>query len=76
MKNSVRRALALLADSATGCTEAIMLAHGFGPKLMADLIGAGLATAEIGRMRAGGRSVEVTRVYITDAGRQALAEHR
>ncbi len=43
-------------------TEAIMLAHGFSIDLMADLIDAGLATAQAERMHAGSRPIEVTRV--------------
>jgi len=31
-----RRALELLAASRDGCTEAIMLAHGFAPELMVE----------------------------------------
>jgi hypothetical protein len=39
-----RRALRVLAGSAHGCTLAIMLAHGFSTKMLADLIRDGLAT--------------------------------
>jgi hypothetical protein len=35
----------LLADSADGCTEAIMVAHGFTVDMLVELINAGLATA-------------------------------
>ena len=51
-----------------------MLAHGFRIQLLVDLCIAGLATATVERMVAGGRAVEVVRMKITDAGRQALAE--
>jgi hypothetical protein len=71
-----RRAIALLANSAGGCTEAVMQAHGFAPTLIGGLIRAGLATAKADWIVAGGRSLEVRRLQITDAGRQALAEHR
>jgi hypothetical protein len=67
------RALELLAASRDGCTEAIMVAHGFAVDMLADLISAGLATARIERVMAGGRSIDVVRVRITDAGRRALA---
>jgi hypothetical protein len=67
-----RRALELLASSRDGCTEAIMLAHGFTVKLMLDLCVAGLATATPERMVAGGRTIEVATMRITEAGRQAL----
>jgi hypothetical protein len=67
-----RRALKVLAASPNGCTEALMLAHGFKLELLGDLILDGLATAHNERMRAGKRAIEVTRVRITEAGRQAL----
>jgi hypothetical protein len=67
-----RRALELLAASPDGCTEAIMLAHGFSIDLLLDLIFAGLATATAERVVAGRRSMEVARVRITEAGRQTL----
>ena len=44
-----RRALKLLAGSGDGVTEALMMAHGFGTKLMADIVGAGLATTSVER---------------------------
>jgi hypothetical protein len=69
-----RRALELLAASRDGCTEAIMLAHGFTVAQMVELVRAGLATATAERVATGGRMVEVARVRITDAGRRALAE--
>jgi hypothetical protein len=62
----------LLAASPEGCTEAILLAHGFTVPLMVELIRAGLATATPERMVAGRRKVEVTVVRITAAGRRAL----
>ena len=67
-----RRALELLAASPDGCTEAIMLAHGFTVELMVDLCIAGLAIAAPERMVAGGRTVEVVRMKITESGRRAL----
>jgi hypothetical protein len=69
-----RRALELLASCRDGCTEAIMLAHGFTVELMVDLCVAGLAIATVDRMVAGGRTVEIARVRITEAGRRALAD--
>jgi hypothetical protein len=70
--NDHRRALELLADAPEGVTEAIMRAHGFSVALMVDLVHAGLATATAERVVAGSRKIEVTRVRITEAGRQAL----
>jgi hypothetical protein len=66
--------LKLLADAAEGWTEALMLAYGFRAGLIADLVDAGLATAETKRVLAAGRPVKVNRIRITDAGRAALAE--
>jgi hypothetical protein len=71
-----RRALELLAASPDGCTEAIILAHGFTTDFLIDLIRAGLATAQTERAIAGGRSMQVTRMRITHAGRRALGELR
>jgi hypothetical protein len=56
-----------------GCTEAIMLAHGFTTRQMVELVRAGLATANAERVVAGGLTLEVARVRITEAGRRALA---
>jgi hypothetical protein len=39
-----RRALDLLASCRDGCTEAIMLAHGFSIDMMVEIINAGLAS--------------------------------
>jgi hypothetical protein len=67
-----RRALELLASCRDGCTEAIMLAHGFTIEQMVELIRAGLATAKAERAVAGGKTVEVARARITEEGRWAL----
>jgi hypothetical protein len=68
-----RRALELLAASRDGCTEAIMLAHGFSIDMMVELIKAGLATAQTERIVAGDYRGERARLRITEAGRRALA---
>jgi hypothetical protein len=39
----------LLAVSRDGCTEALMLAHGFTVELLVELLRAGLATAKVER---------------------------
>jgi hypothetical protein len=67
------RALTFLVESANGCNEAIMLAHGFTPRLIANLVRAGLATARAEHLHSGGRAIELTRLRITAAGRRALA---
>ena len=75
-KQQRRRALELLEASIDGYTEAIMLAYGFKTEFLAALVDAGLATASIERMVAGGRRIEVTRMRITGAGRRALTKLR
>jgi hypothetical protein len=67
-----RRLLALLAESAEGCTEDLLRAHGFRLDDMVDVVNAGLATATVECVLAAGNPVEVARVRITDAGRVAL----
>jgi hypothetical protein len=67
-----RRLLDLLAASADGATEALLLAHGFTLDLIARMVVEGLATAKTEHMLAGGRTVEVERVRITAGGRVAL----
>lgn len=50
-----------------------MLAHGFTPRLIADLVHARLATARAEHIYAGARAIAITRIRITAAGRRALA---
>ena len=69
-----RRALELLASCPDGCTEAIMLAHGFTTELLVRLVRDGLASVTAENMVAGGQKLEIARVKITAAGRKALAE--
>jgi len=70
------RALELLASSRDGCTEAIMIAHGFTVPQMVELVRTGLATAHTRRAIAGRRTIEIAYMKITEAGRQALAAAR
>jgi hypothetical protein len=67
------RALELLASCRDGCTEAIMLAHGFTIAQMVELVRDGLATATAERVVAGRDTAEVARVRITEKGRRTLA---
>src|SRR5262249_35524956 len=56
-----------------GVTEDLLvLAHGFDSDMIAGLVSTGLAAAQRETMRAGGKTSEVVRIRITDAGRQAL----
>ena len=76
VKPDRRRALELLASSRDGCTEAIMIAHGFTVPQMVELVRTGLATAHTRRAIAGRRTIEIAYMKITEAGRQALAAAR
>jgi hypothetical protein len=71
-KPNRRRALELLVSCRDGCTEAIMIAHGFTIEQMVELVRAGLASATAERVVAGRRTMEIARVRITEAGRRAL----
>jgi hypothetical protein len=64
-----RRALTVLGDNPDGCTQAILLAHGFKSQLLAELV---LVTEHYERVMQGGRPINVTRMRITAAGRLAL----
>jgi hypothetical protein len=75
MTDDERWLLELLAASYDGCTtEVILLAHGFTLDLIDGIVSAGLAAPMAERTFAAGHPIEVTRVRITEAGRQALAE--
>ncbi len=68
-----RRALALLLNAPRGLTEATLLrVHGFTFELLTSLVHLRLAEVATGTARAGGRTVEVTRIKITNAGRRAI----
>lgn len=69
-----RRALELLACEQHGATDGLLvLAHGFQIKMLAGLVHDGLATAIVGEgVEADGKTVEVVRIAITDAGRRAI----
>ena len=68
-----RRALELLSSSPQeGCSEAVMLAHGFTVDQLVELVRGGLATATPERVKAGRERMEVATLRITDAGRRTL----
>jgi hypothetical protein len=66
----------LLASCLDGCSEAIMLAHGFTTKQLVELVRAGLASATAGHVVAGRQKIEIARVGITEAGRETLSQLR
>jgi hypothetical protein len=69
-----RRSLELLARDPHGATDGrLVIADGFETKMLAGLVHEGLATAIVGvSVEASGKTVEVVRITITDAGRQAI----
>ena len=71
-----RRLLEMLAASdLDGCTDVRLLAQGSTLEMIADMVRTGLAIAEPGHVLPGG-GLEHTRLWITDAGRRALAANR
>ena len=72
-ERQLRRALALIAGRPHGCTTPVLLDYGIKSELLADLARAGLV-----RMKKqpviGSYGTEVTCVFITDAGRQAIGQ--
>jgi hypothetical protein len=73
--NSERQgALQLLARSATGSTETLMLAHGFSAEMLGRLVIDGFASVESGTMLAGGRQLTVRRMEITEFGFAAISD--
>jgi hypothetical protein len=69
-----RRALLLLARSPSGCTEALMMAHGFEIAFLGKLVFEGHAMATPRETRAGSKPMVVVWMTITPAGRKAIAE--
>jgi hypothetical protein len=67
-----RQALELLAVDPRGLAEALLLTYGFTRDLLAGLVGTGLATAQQQTVKAGGKTIRVVRIRITEAGRRAL----
>jgi hypothetical protein len=72
-RSELNRALRLLAGSPLGCTEAIMLAHGFEVETLGRLVLDGFATATPGTVNAARLPIKVKWLTITDLRRQALA---
>lgn len=66
-----RRALELLADSAGGCSEALLFTHGFTTATIAGLVDTGLVVVTTQRVLAGNGG-DVTRFIITSRGRAVL----
>jgi hypothetical protein len=72
-----RRALAMLTHAGlNGASQASLMAHGFCISMIVGLVKRGLATVTREQVRAGGRLVDVGKVRITAAGRDALIAER
>jgi hypothetical protein len=72
-----RRALIMLAAAGqNGVPRRLLSAHGLNVIMIAGLVNRGLATITRENVRAGDKLVEFGKVWITDAGRAALAAER
>jgi hypothetical protein len=70
-------ALELLATAGPrGYTEAALTANGFTTDALADLVRTGLASVTFERMSIGEKIIELVRVKITGAGREAIRKQR
>jgi hypothetical protein len=77
LKPHQRRAIALLAGcGAEGCTEAVMLMNGFTTDQLAGLVRIGCIAKTTERVVSSGQTSEVKRFKLTEAGQQALGDHR
>jgi len=74
MTRDQRWALELLASEPHGATDGLLvLVHGLQIKMLAGLVHEGLATAIVGEgIESDGKTIEVVRIAITDAGRRAI----
>lgn len=57
-----------------GATQTLLSAHGFKTSLIAGLVDRGLAIVMYERVRAGGKTIDVMKLRITEKGRNALGE--
>jgi hypothetical protein len=69
-----RRALELLAVDERGLTETLLRTYGFTRGMLAGLVRTGFATAQRQTVKAGGKTIDVVRIRITEAGQDALEE--
>jgi hypothetical protein len=68
-----RRALAMLATGGhNGETQPFLVAHGFGGAMITELVNRSMLIMTLEKIRAGGKMIEVAKVRITEAGREAL----
>jgi DNA-binding PadR family transcriptional regulator len=69
------RALLFLARHPNGCTEAVLMAHGFPYQMLKGLVATGWAKASLEEMKIARRRRKVLCFQITDAGRKAAADN-
>ncbi len=74
LRDEQRRALRLLGRHPDGCTEALMLAHGFRLTMLAELAAGRLLRVDTHNAHAGGRQKMIVWMQITTAGRNAIAD--
>ena len=73
LRSEQRRALELLASSPHGATEEMLAyGHGFSRWMLAGLVSTGLAIVQRRVIMAGDTPIEIGKVMITAAGRDAL----
>ena len=71
--NVRHRALELIAAHPDGCTEAVLAAESIPADVLIELVQSGLAIARNERVGDEDGIIEVTRLWITDAGMRVLA---
>jgi hypothetical protein len=68
-----RRALELLEVDQRGMSESLLRTYGFTSRMLASLVSTGFATAQRQTVKAGGKTMDIVRFRITEAGQAALA---
>jgi hypothetical protein len=74
LRDEELRTLRLLAQYPSGCTEPVILAHGFTLDRIANLVFRGFAKREVNNVTIGGRQVKIVRMQITTAGLKEIAD--
>jgi hypothetical protein len=72
LRGGPRRVLTMLADSDSGQLHSALLANGVTRSMLSATIRAGYAVAVTTAIEAGGKTIPMSHVKITGAGRQAL----
>jgi len=73
LSSEERRALTMLAPPGrNGAIRPLLTAHGFSASLIARLVSQGRATVTDEKVPVGDRMIDVAKVQITEAGREAL----